>query len=120
MKELLLTLLAAFIGVITYSQEVSDVFSDATNSKFEYIELVSWNKALSQKQNLFLRTGKMNGKTQEIELNEVYGGDSGAEYYIQAVNLLGEHGWEIVSRHNEGDPRTMVQLITLFKREVKE
>lgn len=120
MKNILLTLLISFFGAYCYSQQVLDVFIDVGHSKYEYIELVSWNKALSQKQNLFLRTGKMNGKTQEIELSEFYDGDSPAEYYIQAVNLLGQHGWEIVSRHSEGDPRTMVQLITLFKREVKE
>lgn len=103
-----------------YSQHEVEVFDHANHSKFEYIELVSWNKALSQKQHMFLRTGKINGKTQEIELDEFYDGDVESEYYIQAVNLLGEYGWEIVSRHTEGDPKTLVQLITLFKREVSK
>lgn len=119
MKKFSTILFLLFSCFISYSQVAVDPVNESPLEKYEYIELVNWSKALSQKQYLFLRTGKMNGKTQEIELDEFFGEDHGAETYIQAVNLLGRHGWEFISRYADTNGG-LTQVFSLFKRKVKE
>jgi len=94
-------------------------FTSQDSTKYQYIDVQINQKLLSQKVNIVINEGKKLPWMRDNRLKDENGKPVVFENEVNALNKLGEDGWELKQSYSVAVSNSMVVIHHIMMREVK-